>query len=326
MKNTMAPFWIAALALWVIGSVGAISYAQQQNIPQAVWMAVLPALLLEATMYIGTGFAGVRERVARLRGWLPAAMAASAVVPYLIFSVPVGSFRMEWMGTLIVLSIVVGLWYRLAPKGLLFDLLFLGLVAGIFLSRLFPTIYENPAGKPSLDIVGRLMWIRLGIYAVLLVRGAERVDFGFVPQARHWWIGAKYFLLSIPLVGIVAWSIGFVRMRDVSSFSGKTALVAVGTFIGMLWVTALAEEFFFRGLLQQWMQKLTGSLVWGIAITSCLFGAAHLPMRGFPNIKFALVATIAGVFYGLAYARSGSIRASMVTHALVNTAWRVFFV
>lgn len=288
-------------------------------------MAVLPPLLLEVTMYIASGFGAVRQRLAKLKGWLPAVMALSAAVPYLLFSIPVGTFRMEWLGALIVLSVVIGLWYRLAPKALPFDLLFLALVAGIFLSRLFPTIYFNPAGKPALDILGRLMWIRLGIYAVLLVRGAEHVDFGFVPKAKHWWIGAQYFLFSIPIIGVVAWSIGFVRPRDVS-FSGKTALVAVGTFLGMLWVTALAEEFFFRGLLQQWMQKMTGSLVWGIAITSCLFGAAHLPMRGFPNVKFALVATIAGVFYGLAYARSGSIRASMVTHALVNTAWRVFFV
>jgi len=316
---------MTALALWVVGSLGAIGYAQQQHIPQAVWMAVLPPLLIEATLYIGSGFAAVRERLARLRGWLPVAMAASAAIPYMMFSIPVGTFRLEWLGTLIVLSIVIGLWYRITPKGLPFDLLFLAIMAGIFLSRLFPTIYLNPAGKPALDILGRLMWIRLGIYAVLLVRGAEHIDFGFVPKARHWWIGAQYFLFAIPLIGIVAWSIGFVRPRDVS-FSGKTALIALGTFIGMLWVTALAEEFFFRGLLQQWMHKMTGSLVWGIAITSCLFGAAHLPMRGFPNIKFAIVATIAGVFYGLAYARSGSIRASMVTHALVNTAWRVFFV
>jgi uncharacterized protein len=326
MQNKMAPFWMTALALWVIGTVGAIGYAQQQNIPRAVWMAVLPPLLIEATLYIGSGFIAVRERLARLKGRLPAAMALSAAVPYSMFSLPVGTFRMEWLGTLIVLSVVIGLWYRLVPKGLAFDLLFLAIMAGIFLSPLFPTMYLNPAGKPSLDILGRLMWIRLGIYAILLVRGADHIDFGFVPKAKHWWIGAKYFLFAIPLIGVVALRIGFVRPRDLSSFSGKTALIALGTFIGMLWVTALAEEFFFRGLLQQWMHRMTGSLPWGIAIASCLFGAAHLPVRGFPNVKFALVATIAGVFYGLAYARSGSIRASMVTHALVNTAWRVFFV
>ena len=49
------------------------------------------------------------------------------------------------------------------------------------------------------------------------------------------------------------------------------------------------------------------------------FGLVHLPFRSFPNWRFALVATVAGFFYGRAYSLSGGIRAAMVTHALVNT-------
>ncbi|MDP9115318.1 MAG: hypothetical protein M3O20_16765 [Acidobacteriota bacterium] len=37
------------------------------------------------------------------------------------------------------------------------------------------------------------------------------------------------------------------------------------------------------------------------------------------------MAAVAGVFYGLAYRQARSIRASMVTHALTVTAWRLFF-
>lgn len=324
MNRGLNAFGITVLTLWVLGSIGAILYANQQHIPQAVWMIVLPALLLEATFYIAPGFPAVRERLAALRGWLPPLMALSAVIPYTLVSAGLGNFRLEWVGALVVLSLVIGLWYRVLPRNLATDLLFLALMAGIYLSKLFPSIYLNPLGKPPLDILGRLMWIRMGVLAVMLVRGAEGVEFGFVPRTREWLTGARYFLYAIPFLGPLGLWIGFVQPRTVV-FGSKTVLVAIGTFIGMLWVVALAEEFFFRGLLQQAMQKFTGSLAAGLAIASLLFGAAHLGMRGFPNWKFALLATIAGVFYGLAYARSGSIRASMVTHALVNTAWRVFF-
>jgi membrane protease YdiL (CAAX protease family) len=324
MNRGLNAFGLTVLTLWVVGSVGAILYANQQHIPQSVWMIVLPALLIEATLYIAPGFPVVRERLARLGGWLPPLMALSAVVPYTLLSIGLGNFRLEWVGALIVLSLVVGLWYRVFPRNTATDLLFLALMAGIFLSKLFSSIYVNPNGKPALDILGRLMWIRMGVLAVMLVRGAEGVEFGFVPRAKDWVTGARYFLYAIPFLAPVGLWIGFVQRKNVV-FGSKTVLVALGTFLGMLWVVALAEEFFFRGLLQQGMQKLTGSLGGGLLIASVLFGAAHLGMRGFPNWKFALLATIAGVFYGLAYARSGSIRASMVTHALVNTTWRVFF-
>ena len=101
-------------------------------------------------------------------------------------------------------------------------------------------------------------------------------------------------------------------------------LIAAVTFLGMLWVVALGEEFFFRGLLQQWLGKWLRSPVAGWLLASALFGLAHLPFRSFPNWRFAAIAAVAGLLYGRAYVKAGSIRAAMVTHALVNTTWRVF--
>ena len=102
--------------------------------------------------------------------------------------------------------------------------------------------------------------------------------------------------------------------------------MTAATFLGILWVVALSEEFFFRGLLQQWMTQWTGSAAAGLAGTSIVFGAVHLGFRGFPNWKFAVAAATAGWFYGRAYQQARSIRASMVTHALVVTLWRALFV
>jgi membrane protease YdiL (CAAX protease family) len=77
-------------------------------------------------------------------------------------------------------------------------------------------------------------------------------------------------------------------------------------------------------LLQQLLTRKLRKQTLGIVIASVVFGAAHLGFREFPNWRFALLAASAGWFYGRAYAQAGSIRAAMVTHALVVTTWRVF--
>jgi uncharacterized protein len=74
--------------------------------------------------------------------------------------------------------------------------------------------------------------------------------------------------------------------------------------------------------LGRWLKNNTAGLI----LSSVAFGLVHLPFRDFPNWKFALVAAIAGLFYGRAYSQAGGIRAAMITHALVNTTTRIFFV
>ena len=56
------------------------------------------------------------------------------------------------------------------------------------------------------------------------------------------------------------------------------------------------------------------------------FGLVHLRFGNrFPNWNMVGLATLAGVFFGWAYLRAGSIRAAMVTHALVVATWRSVF-
>ena len=92
-----------------------------------------------------------------------------------------------------------------------------------------------------------------------------------------------------------------------------------------IWVVALAEEFLFRGLLQQRLSLWLRSSPAGCIMASIAFGLVHLPFGRFPNWRFALLAGIAGLFYGRAYAKSGGIRAAMVAHALMNTCAQMLF-
>ncbi|MEJ7605806.1 MAG: CPBP family intramembrane glutamic endopeptidase [Bryobacteraceae bacterium] len=81
---------------------------------------------------------------------------------------------------------------------------------------------------------------------------------------------------------------------------------------------------FFRGILQQMLGRVFRSDSAGLVVASLIFGASHLMYNDFPNWKFAILATAAGFVYGKTFQQAGSVRAAMVTHALVNTTWRVF--
>jgi len=133
-----------------------------------------------------------------------------------------------------------------------------------------------------------------------------------------------HFAIFLPLAVVLARLIGFAGFRLPTGWE-KTSLLALGTFFGTLWVVALAEEFFFRGLLQQWLTAWTRSEAVGLIAASLLFGSVHVFKTPFPNWKFAALAALAGICYGLAFRRAHSIRASMVTHALVVTTWKIFF-
>jgi hypothetical protein len=52
----------------------------------------------------------------------------------------------------------------------------------------------------------------------------------------------------------------------------------------------------------------------------------HLWLGSFPNWRWVPLAATLGWFCGRARNQAGSIRAAMVTHTLVVTTWRAFFV
>jgi membrane protease YdiL (CAAX protease family) len=213
----------------------------------------------------------------------------------------------------------------LLPRRPAVDLVFVAVIAVAMLANPFPRLYATPVPRLPLAILGQLMLTRLAICACLSIAHMRVEGFGFWPRRKEWATGALHFLLFLPVGALLAWALKLVRSHPPASDWRLTALLTVGTFLGMLWVVALREEFFFRGLLQRWLGLWLKNEWAGLVVASILFGMVHLPFRHFPNWRFALVAAVAGLFYGRAYLAARSVRAAMVTHALVNTIWRVFF-
>lgn len=89
-----------------------------------------------------------------------------------------------------------------------------------------------------------------------------------------------------------------------------------------LLLTCVAEEAFFRGLLQRPLGEIlrkrglsaTKAAWFAIVAVSLLFGLAHLA----GGWAYALVATVASIGYGWAYQRSGRIEVAIVAHFALN--------
>ncbi|HTR37984.1 MAG TPA: CPBP family intramembrane glutamic endopeptidase [Bryobacteraceae bacterium] len=323
----MRQFLTTLVVLWTAGCIAAYLYSSQQHIAPAVALAVLPAFLVELAFYLVPGFPKVRAAFDALasKALRAALLSASAVIPYLIVSTLTGSFRVASFFQLAGVALLASFWYAWLRRGLVIDLLFLAFMAAVYLTKLFDQVYGTPAPHIALAILGRLMWIRVGLMAVLSLRTLDDVQFGFVPSREDWRIGAQYYLYFLPVGAVLSYLVHFAGFRPVHTEWWKFALVLLGTFLGILWVVALAEEFFFRAFLQTLLARSLRSQTAGLILASVLFGLAHLSYRSFPNWSFALLGGVSGIFYGLAFLKARSVRAGMVTHALVVTTWRVFF-
>ncbi|MGA2328462.1 MAG: CPBP family intramembrane glutamic endopeptidase [Bryobacteraceae bacterium] len=302
--------------------MGGLLYAYLQSIPAWIAAPVIAAFALEAVLYATACWETARRIVERrLEGpALAAWMTLSGVLPYLVYAVPTGMFRWTALGEVAALAAAVSFWYVALKRGAVVNLAFLALVAAALLAGVFQPIYGQPTPRLKIGILGELMWTRLAVMGVLSMARIEVKGFGFLPARKEWAAGFVNYALFLPAGALLGWMLKFAEfhLRPLEWWQtlGLTAL----TFLGMLWVVALREEFFFRGVLQEWFDSRTG-----LVAVSMVFGLAHLPFREFPNWRMALLAAVAGWFYGRAYLGARSVRAAMVTHALVNTTWKMFF-
>jgi len=309
--------------LWAAAIAAAYFYSQREHVPTGIVRAVLPAFLIELAFYIAPAFGAVRLWLDRAmpRPSIGIVLTLAAVLPWTVVTLRLHTFSVLNFALLTGLAAVVAFWYTGLRPSLAADLGFLAYMAAVYLSHVFAHLYGEPARHVPLQILGHLMWIRTGAMAVMVLRRLD-IEFAFLPNGLEWLTGVEYFGLFMPVGIVLGWAMRLVRVHPPAMVWWKIPLFAVGTYFGVLWVVALGEEFFFRGFLQFVLMRRIGETA-GLIVASLLFGVAHLAYRF--DWRFIALATVLGLFCGMAYLKARSIRASMVTHALVVTAARLFF-
>lgn len=300
--------------VWVALGLAALVFARVKGIAAWTALPIAAAFLVEFPFYLLPSMPAGRLR----NPWL---MAGSCALPYLVYTIPAGLFRPESLLILLGTGLLLSFWFRVLPAGRATDLLFLAVVAAILLSKIFDRIYPSPVPKLGVSTLGHLMLIRTSATALLSVRGGITAEFRFLPTRREWLSGLKW---ALPMA--VSSLIALRALNLWTPRAHPNLWASVPQFLGMLWVVTLSEEFIFRGLLQNWLEEWSRNRYVALAVTSVMFGSAHLGFHGaFPNWRFAIVAAVFGVFCGLAWREYRSVPASMVAHATVATFYRVFF-
>ncbi|MFQ5923913.1 MAG: lysostaphin resistance A-like protein, partial [Anaerolineales bacterium] len=114
------------------------------------------------------------------------------------------------------------------------------------------------------------------------------------------------------LVLLASFALGYVRV-DV-----KLPDITLIWALKNLLFTCMAEEALFRGFIQKEVTTLLSGLRWGrtagLLLASALFGLAHF----LGGVKYVLLASLAGVFYGLVYLKTNRIEASILFHFGLN--------
>ena len=324
MVKSLGSFRAALLIGWGVLGLAGIVYARSRGIPSWAALPLIAAFLIEYPFYLVPAFPSVREHVSGMG--VPVFAVATIVLPYLACCC--GAVQFEWGGLakLAAVGLALGLWYAVLPASRITDVAFLVAVAAVLLANFFNPIFAplhpNFKDLKNVIVIPHLSLISLAVMALMLQRRVPETGYGFVPNRREWRIGLLHFLYFVPVGLPLALLLGAIRLAA----KPKPVWYIFGTLVGMFCVAALSEEFFLRGVLQQWIEEWTFSRSGALWITSAIFGLLHLWLGVFPNWKWALVAGLLGWFCGRARNQAGSIRASMITHALVAATWRAFFV
>ena len=327
MFRAQRPFLITLACTWISLILTAWLYSKLAPVSLWIWAAALPAFIIETLFYLGSVFENTRAAFARLGVSRVQAglLWASAVIPYLVFSVGAGTFQRNAFYLLALLSAVLAFWHALFPRRIAYDAGFLVIAAAPLITHVFSRIYRAPDHDIRVDILGHLMWIRVGLIALLVLRQWRPGPVSLWPKRREWRIGALWFVvLSIPLV-LLALGMHDVQLAAQISPWWRIPALAAGTFVGFGCVSGLGEELFFRGVVQRALLNTWRSPFSAVLLSSLLFGSVHLWFHQFPNWRAAIVAAILGIGCGFAYAQTGSIRASMVTHAFAVATLKTFF-
>jgi len=314
-----------ALGLWAAAVAGAAVYGAWHGYSgraYAVTLCVL-AFFLAIQLLLAAGNLG--ERFARRAGSHRGVLIA--IVPflaYLIYLAGTNSFtwwRAAFAAAYTLTPVLLTISAGTAKAGAWQD--YIAMLA-IFLPlkmRLLNALW--PYGGPTIGYAATmLLAISVALATFLFVRQFDGVGYNIV-----WGRDAAFSVLfNFGMLAVIVIPLGtvlhFIRFDPAQTHWKSLPADAISIFL----LTAWPEELLFRGLLQNSLSRTLSSETGGWFTASAIFGLAHITNNGvFPNWRYTILATIAGIFYGRTWRKTNSIFTSAIVHTLVDTIWHVAF-
>ena len=277
--------------------------------------AVLTLAPLVAAAFFSRSLAAWVDRMP-----LPLRLLSPAVlcVPYVLVAISQGIFRWDWFTLYALLPVAVAAleWQARAidqaQRGNWRDLVVLAALGLAVDLRWFESAW--PA---HLAVFNKMLLLDAGIYGFILVRRLDGVGFDLRLRLSDVRTGLREFGWYAPVAIALGLGLGFLHFHA----AWPRSLTLAGALLFTFAFIAVPEELFFRGWLQNLLERRLGRTA-ALLTTAVLFGLAHFNKRAAHfNWRYVVLAALAGIFYGRAWRRDRRVGASAITHALVDTVW-----
>jgi len=288
-------------------------------------VAIYACLLLLLILCLAPGFAVSRQWLAqRLHGPLGALGGTAAfLLPYLIYCLGTGDFRWWSYARLLAFAALPFGLFAVAPVRRPERMNWQDVL--VLLWILTPVLFGKIGGiwnvPVNLDFMSRLFLTAVGSWSFLIVRGLSDSGYNFQFSPLIF----RDALISLACFTAIAIPLGFALHFIALNSHWRGVRAFAFDYLSIFLFIAMAEELFFRGLLQNLLEGSFRSREWAQACASVLFGLSHIRHAPAPNWRYVILASVAGWFYGWAYRKHRSLMASATTHALVDTIWRTWF-
>jgi membrane protease YdiL (CAAX protease family) len=181
-------------------------------------------------------------------------------------------------------------------------------------------LWPYPGGRLAY-VFTVMLAVNIAIAGFLLLR--RTTDIGYtIGWGTHWTL---YILGALTLIACMVIPLGLKLHFLIYSPQLSQWKSVLPLSCAILFFTAWPEELLFRGLLQNFLSRASNNNTAGWITASMLFGLSHITNMHFPNWRYVLLATIAGLFYGWTWRKTGSIFASAIVHASVDILWHFLF-
>ena len=107
---------------------------------------------------------------------------------------------------------------------------------------------------PGLGSLPKLYLCDVALYLYLVVRNVEGVGYCFMPNASAFAIGAREWLYFLPFAFGLGFALHFISFHPRGHSAAQIAAAVLVTFL----LTAVPEELFFRGMLQNLLERQIG--------------------------------------------------------------------
>ncbi len=326
-KPDWKPFAIACALLATIFAAVAIPYARRYSLPTQAAAGIYTCFLLLLCLALlpGTqwGQALLIAKVSSIRShWRTLPAFLLFCIPYLLYATAARDFHLSALLHIAVVALVPPSLYLAFPPRRPERFSFTDAAVGCFLiavvlGRWLGRIWNVPI---HLDFMSRLLLIAVCATTWTALRPVPHLNYRLQLHRKVLSAAALNFLyfacLAIPaglLLKFIAWH---PRWHGFPSF----ALDYLEIFLFI----ALLEELFFRGFLQSLLAGSFASPRLAQALATLVFGLFHILHAPIPNWRYVALAAVAGWFYGQAYRDGGTLLASALTHAAVDTVWRTW--